>query len=97
MLELNRRFLNHDYYTDTLTFAHSTNPKYATGEIYISLQRIKENSKAFSTSCENELIRVIVHGCLHLCGYNDKTEIQSCKMLQKQEEYLNSWDVSRET
>ncbi len=97
MLRLNRNFLNHNYYTDTLTFNHSTNPEYVIGEIYISIQRIKENSKAFSVSCQNELTRVIIHGCLHLCGYKDKPKIQRVKMLQKQEEYLNLWDVSRET
>ncbi len=97
MLRLNRNFLNHNYYTDTLTFDHSPNPKYIIGEIYISIQRIKENSKAFSVSCENELTRVIIHGCLHLCGYKDKPKIQRGQMLRKQEEYLNLWNVSRET
>lgn len=97
LLDLNQNFLNHNFYTDTLTFPLSTNPEKLIGEIYISVERIRENSKALSIPYQDELARVIIHGCLHLCGYKDKPKIHRNQMIKKQEEYLKLWYVSRET
>ena len=71
LLEINKKFLNHDYYTDVITF-----PGYGevlSGEIYISIDRVKENAEKLSLTFNNELHRVILHGLLHILGYNDKS------------------------
>ena len=71
ILDYNRRFLEHDYYTDIITFDDSANGTIH-GDIIISLDTVRTNAELFSTSYENELDRVIIHGILHLCGINDK-------------------------
>jgi len=73
LLAVNRRFLNHDYYTDIITFDLSESPAVVHGEIYISADRIRENAKLLKVPLREELHRVIFHGALHLCGFNDKT------------------------
>ena len=87
--KLNRRFLNHDYYTDILTFVLSDKGNPLVSEIYISIDRVKENSQKLNISQHNELLRVIFHGALHLCGYNDNTDRQKIRIRQKEDEYLN--------
>ena len=72
LLEINKKHLNHDYYTDIITFDYSE--KKISGDLLISIDRVKENAKTFSVSFIHELNRVVIHGVLHLCGYNDKTE-----------------------
>ena len=72
LLEINRQFLKHDYYTDIITFNLSEDPKKIEGEIYISIDRVRDNAKSHAVSFTNELHRVIFHGSLHLCGYRDK-------------------------
>lgn len=92
LLEINKSFLNHNYYTDIITFnlsAKKNDP--IIGEIYISIDRIKENSKTYKTRLTMELHRVIFHGVLHLCGYNDKTPVQKSKMTQKENYYLQTY------
>ena len=69
LLEMNRQHLNHDYFTDIITFPLADDPIEA--EVYISLDRVKDNAKSFGTAFERELHRVIIHGVLHLCGYDD--------------------------
>ncbi len=71
MLQLNRQFVNHDYYTDIITFDYSRPPR-VSGEIYISLDTVATNAMKFNVSYRHELMRVIAHGLLHLCGINDK-------------------------
>jgi probable rRNA maturation factor len=95
LLSLNAKFLNHNYYTDTLTFTLGSNP--IIGEIYISVERIKENAIKLKIPAEIELIRVIIHSCLHLCGYKDKPQREAARMIKVQEKYLTDWLVSRET
>jgi len=97
LLELNKKFLNHNFYTDTLTFVLSKANEPLLGEIYISIDRIKANSNDFRDTYQNELARVVIHGCLHLCGYADKPKNQALLMIKRQEEYLINWFVSRET
>ncbi|MEJ7674353.1 MAG: rRNA maturation RNase YbeY [Chitinophagaceae bacterium] len=96
LLDLNKKFLNHNFYTDTLTFVLSKANEPLLGEVYISIDRIKANSIDFRDTYQNELARVVIHGCLHLCGYEDKPTNQAL-MIKRQEEYLINWFVSRET
>ncbi len=72
LLEINRQFLQHDYYTDIITFDLSSGPEIE-AEIYISIDRVRENARNLSLTLKSELHRVIFHGALHLCGYGDKT------------------------
>jgi probable rRNA maturation factor len=97
LLSLNVDFLNHNYYTDTLSFILSNPKDPVIGEVYISIERIKSNARDLKISYQNELCRVIIHGCLHLCGYLDKPKKASIKMEKLQEKYLKLFNVSRET
>jgi rRNA maturation RNase YbeY len=86
---MNRRFLKHDYYTDIISFnlrGSKTDP--IVGEIYISVDRIRENARINNVSINQELHRVMFHGVLHLCGYNDKTKPQQRIMRLKEDSYL---------
>lgn len=97
LLKLNRQYLNHDFYTDVLTFLISDNKEPIEGEVYISADRIKENAKIYKTSYQKELLRVMIHGALHLCGYDDQTP-KAKKLMQKKEDiYIQLYDDSRET
>lgn len=80
LLEINQSHLQHNDYTDIITFDLSDTEASIDGEIYISVERIKENAKKFQCSEEDELIRVLSHGVLHLMGYKDKSEKDSQKM-----------------
>lgn len=73
ILEVNRQFLQHDYYTDIITFDYS-NKRRISGDLFISLDTVKSNAELFSKSYDEEFMRVIIHGVLHLCGINDKGE-----------------------
>ncbi|HEV8080551.1 MAG TPA: rRNA maturation RNase YbeY [Chitinophagaceae bacterium] len=97
LLTLNTNFLNHDYYTDTLSFILSDVGKPIKGEVYISTNRVISNAKRFETPYQTELVRVIIHGCLHLCGYLDKPKSAATKMKTQQEKYLGAFLVPRET
>ena len=88
ILETNRKYLNHDYYTDIITFDYSEK-NYISGDLLISLETVKHNADNYSVTFINELQRVIIHGILHLLGYNDKTEEQKALMTQKEDYYLN--------
>lgn len=74
LLEINRQFLQHDYYTDIITFDLSIVPEGIIGELYISADRVRDNARIHGVSIQRELHRVIFHGSLHLCGYKDKTK-----------------------
>ncbi len=89
LLGINKQFLNHDFYTDIITFDLSNPGQPINAEIYISVDRVKDNAARFNTSLKQELHRVIFHGALHLCGYKDKT-VKEEKMMRKMEEkYLD--------
>jgi rRNA maturation RNase YbeY len=88
--QINLEYLQHDTYTDIITFPYES-PPLIHGDIFISIDRVRENAQAFKVSFEEELRRVIIHGVLHLCGYPDKTEEEASKMRQKEEEALSKW------
>jgi probable rRNA maturation factor len=91
LLKINREFLNHDYYTDIITFTLSERNQSINAEIYISVDRLRENAQDFGVSLKQELHRVMFHGALHLCGYKDKTIAQKKLMRKKEEQYLNGF------
>lgn len=83
--EINRRFLEHDYFTDVITFNYNSENETA-GEIYISLDTVRENAQNYNISLRNELSRVIIHGMLHLSGYDDKN-VEDRKRMRSAEDY----------
>ncbi len=87
LLELNKKHLNHDYFTDIITFSYTTN-NHISGDLFISVDRVEDNARNQKLSFENELERVIYHGVLHLCGYNDKTPEEIKEMRAKENYYL---------
>lgn len=95
LLEVNKQYLNHDYYTDVITFDYSAD-NHVSGDIMISLPRVKENAESLKVSYEEELYRVVFHGLLHLCGYKDKSASDEQLMRSKENKYLGMF-VSRET
>ena len=80
--------MNHNYFTDIITFDLSESKKEITGEIYISVDRVKDNARIYNTSIKKEVHRVIFHGILHLCGYGDKTKAQKQAMTNRENHYL---------
>lgn len=89
LLKINKEYLQHDFYTDIITFGFSLKNKPITGEIYISIDRVKENSNVMGVSIKEELHRVVFHGVLHLCGYKDK-KASDIKRMRKAEDALLS-------
>jgi len=87
ILRINKIYLNHDYYTDIITFDYSEGDKLA-GDLFISLETVKSNSVKFNTGFDEELHRVMIHGILHLCGFNDKTPEEKDNMRKREDEAL---------
>ena len=90
LMDINRRFLNHDYYTDIITFKDAGTDNHFEGELYISIDRIKENCQKLRVSFQKELYRVIIHGILHLCGYKDKRKKEKQLMRSSENRYLQN-------
>jgi len=88
LLDINKQFLQHDYYTDIITFDLSATKDVIEGEVYISIDRVRDNANQLSTSIKNELHRVIFHGVLHLCGYKDKKPADERIMRAAEDKYL---------
>jgi len=88
LLEINRQYLNHDFYTDIITFELSAKGVPVDGEIYISIDRVKDNALTIGEPLQKEILRVIFHGALHLCGYKDKTKDQIRRMREKEDFYI---------
>jgi probable rRNA maturation factor len=88
LLPLNQQYLDHDTYTDIITFDNSEVEGDIVGDIFISVERIRENAAKFGITETEELHRVIIHGALHLLGYTDKSVVTKKKMTQKEDEYL---------
>lgn len=89
--EINIEFLNHKTFTDIITFNYNPSEHEIEGEIYISIDRVRENAKDFKTDFPTELNRVIIHGVLHLLGYNDKTKPEKAVMREKEDACLSLW------
>ena len=88
LLEINQKYLNHNKLTDIITFDFSEKKKTAEGDLYISVERVKENSKKYKVLFTKELIRVIIHGLLHLMGHNDGSEKEKKRMRSLENKYL---------
>lgn len=88
LLGMNQKYLDHDTLTDVITFPYSENIKKLEGDIYMSLDRIRENASQLNLSLEDELKRVMIHGLLHLLGYGDKTPQDKSKMTEAEDRYL---------
>lgn len=89
LLSINKNFLDHDYFTDIITFDNSDSPTLVEGDLFISIDRVRDNSITFLINFFDELCRVIIHGVLHLVGYNDKTVFEISVMRQKEDFYLS--------
>lgn len=87
LLKINRKYLTHNYYTDIITFDHSEE-NVISGDLFISIDRVKENAHTFGTTYTSELFRVIFHGVLHLVGYEDKNDDLRKVMREKEDYYL---------
>ena len=90
ILEVNKEFLGHDYYTDIITFDYSE-PGLVSGDMFISIETVETKSFKFHTSYDKELMRVIIHGVLHLCGINDKGPGERAVMEAAEERALDMW------
>lgn len=91
LLAINKEHLQHDYYTDIITFDLSENLNQIIGEIYISTDRVRDNASSLGVSIKEELHRVIFHGALHLCGYKDKTARHAKEMRAAEDECLKAY------
>ena len=96
LLALNKNHLKHNYYTDIITFDLSNDGRII-ADIFISAERAKENAKLFGNSVISEILRLLIHGALHLCGYNDKDKKAANEMSALENKYLDAYLVSRET
>jgi len=94
LLEINKKYLNHDTFTDIITFDYTENT-FVSGDIYISIERVAENSLTYGVSLENELLRVMAHGVLHLMGFKDKGDEHIALMRKKEEEKINLFHVEQ--
>lgn len=92
ILEINNQYLSHDYYTDIITFDYSEGNNIS-GDIFISLDTVRTNSQKYNTDFMEELHRVIIHGILHLCGVDDKTETDSLKMREAENSALKQLNI----
>lgn len=90
LLDINRQYLNHDFYTDIITF-DLTDAAGIRGEIYISTDRVRDNARTLQVPVKEELLRVVFHGVLHLCGYKDKKPAEIKTMREKENLYLQKW------
>ena len=92
ILEVNNKYLSHDFYTDIITFDYSEGNRIS-GDIFISLDTVRSNSQKYNTGFMEELYRVIIHGILHLCGVDDKTETDSLKMREAENSALKQLNI----
>lgn len=94
LLDINQRYLDHDYYTDIISFDYSLANELH-GDVFISTDRVMENASTFNVSFQNELLRVMAHGILHYCGYKDKLEADSQEMRLKENEKIAMFHVEQ--
>lgn len=89
LLQINKEYLSRDYYTDIITFDQSEDEKFVSGDIYISIERVRENATSSIVAFDEELKRVMIHGILHLIGYDDQTAEEKEAMTKKEEACLS--------
>ena len=94
LLNINKQYLDHDYYTDVISFDY-TDDYVISGDVFISIDRVRENAKDYNVEFEEELKRVIIHGVLHYCGYCDKSEAEEQLMRNKEEEKVRLFHVKQ--
>lgn len=97
LLEVNKKYLNHDYYTDIITFDYcekELNNCPISGDLFISIDTVNRNAKEYKIEFEIELRRVIIHGILHLLGYKDKSETEAMEMRSQEDFYLNRFETT---
>ena len=94
LVEINQQYLNHDTLTDIISFDYSLGNEIH-GDIYISIERVRENAEEFKVSFEEELKRVMIHGVLHYCGYKDKSETDELLMRSKEDEKIKLFHVKQ--
>ena len=94
LLEMNRQWLGHDYFTDVITFDYSDRkaPGSVSGDIFIDVETVADNAREYGAAKLTEMRRVVVHGLLHLCGQKDKTPRANAQMHRKEDHYLRQWD-----
>jgi len=92
ILEINKQYLDHDYYTDIISFDYSVGNELH-GDIFVSVDRVRENASDFNVTFDEELKRVVIHGILHYCGYKDKSEDEERIMRQKEDEKIKMFHV----
>lgn len=92
LLQINKDYLNHDTYTDIVTFDNSEEEQVIEGDLFISIDRVKENALAFKVTFNEELCRVMIHGVLHLMGYKDKTDEEKKQMRAKEDFCLSKYN-----
>lgn len=88
LLEINKQYLNHDTFTDIVTFDNSESPDLIIGDVFISIERTRENASKYKVAEKDELHRIIIHGTLHLIGYKDKTKSDKSLMTEKEDHHL---------
>jgi rRNA maturation RNase YbeY len=91
LLQVNRDYLQHDYYTDIITFDQSEEESKIEGDIFVSVDRVKDNANQINVEPQHEMKRVLAHGLLHLCGYGDKSDAEAQLMRQKEEEWIKAF------
>ena len=92
LLNINKKYLDHDTYTDIISFDY-TEKKHLKGDVFISIERVQDNAQSYGVAFEEELKRVMIHGVLHYCGYNDKTATEKSLMRKKENEKINMFHV----
>ena len=94
LLEMNRQFLGHDYFTDVITFDYSDRKgtRTVSGDIFIDVETVADNARRYGATTLGEMRRVVVHGLLHLCGQKDKTPRANAQMHRKEDKYLARWE-----
>ncbi len=94
LLEMNRQYLGHDYFTDVITFDYSDRKRSRTvaGDIFIDVETVTDNARIYGVTPLQEMRRVVVHGLLHLCGQKDKTPRANAAMHRKEDKYLKFWE-----